>query len=190
MRSAGNREAQDDAAIQVDGEGDVRPADDRALVLADKADIARCAVDLHSFPGCRRTRMRPREQAERARLCRSLPPPDQPRLVAGTHPRFNGFGGGWGEACSRAAAGDLVHQALQAGTGAFGVVLVDGLLDHRLAAGNQPLCTGSAAYRQEMGNLIAVVSDTAQQTPYPARGEAECRCCSGDVVPGPRALAR
>src|SRR5208283_1052306 len=71
----GDREAWNDPTVNIDGHGEVRPADDGAVGFTDQQDIAGRAVDLHPLPrrGC--AGMRTREQAERARRLRAFTPP-------------------------------------------------------------------------------------------------------------------
>src|SRR5271166_7084442 len=134
-----NRKAENGPAVDIDGEGDVWPADDGPVMLARQADVARRAVDLHTCPGRRGTRIRASEQSEGAGLAPSLAAPRQPELITGAHTRADRFATRCRKAGGLAAPGDLAGQTLQAGSCALGVVLIDRLLDDGFRPGVETL---------------------------------------------------
>lgn len=165
--------AQQHAAIQVEGEGHRRPANDGAVALAHEPNVAGRAVDLHPPPGHLGTGVGAGEQAQRTSRLLALAAPGQPRLVAGAHP---GLYGGVGRRCQArrdATPVDVAHETEQARPARLGVVLLDRVLDDGLDRGRQAPCAGSWTAWQERPHVGSGRLRLAQELPHPALPDAQ-----------------
>src|SRR5271165_7641151 len=168
-----NRKAENGPAVDIDGEGDVWPADDGPVMLARQADVARRAVDLHTCPGRRGTGIGVGEQSEGAGLAPSLAAPRQPELITGAHTRSDRLATRCRKARSPAAPGNLAGETAQVGAGAPGIVPVDRLLDDRLRSSVETLRAGCVTGRQKLGDSVPADADLPHQRPDAPRGDAE-----------------
>jgi hypothetical protein len=140
---------QDGAAVEVECECCIGPADDRSIRLAHEADVAWGAVDLNTLPWCRGPWMRASQQAKRTRRFRSLALPRQPDLIAITHASLDGSIRGRRQTGGSATAVHLFVQAGERWPARFGIMLFDRMREDRLDGRAQAFRPRAAASCQK-----------------------------------------